>query len=125
MRQPGKVSNSGQICSTPKKPAVWFSLNDLPIVFIGLQSNDTDLAKKVVKLYELNTFLTQRVVETANHLKGNCSKLAVSQTLLEGEFSQLSSTYNNLQVNITEQTKYMKAMENGLQTVNQETTKTK
>lgn len=87
--------------------------------------NGTDLAKKVVKLYELNAFLTQRVVETANHLKGNSSKLSVSQAVLEGEFSQLSNTYNSLQLNMNEQSKVMTDMEASVQKINQESLKTR
>ena len=64
-----------------------------------------DLAKKVIKLYELNAYLSKRIVENANNLKGNSSKLTLAQTLLEDELKEVSSNYEGLKIAVSNQMK--------------------
>ena len=66
---------------------------------------NSDLTQKIVKLYELNAYLSKRIVENANHLKGNASKLTVSSNLLETELRQVTTNYNRLESYLTNQLK--------------------
>ena len=66
---------------------------------------NSDLTQKIVKLYELNAYLSKRIVENSNHLKGNASKLTVSDSLLETELRQVTSNYHRLESYLTNQLK--------------------
>jgi hypothetical protein len=60
--------------------------------------SNQDLGQKIVKLFELNAYLSKRVVETAGHLKGNSSKLAMTADMQEKELAQLTGSLSGLQV---------------------------
>ena len=73
---------------------------------------NSDLTQKIVKLYELNAYLSKRIVENSNHLKGNASKLSMSNNFLETELRQVTSNYNRLESYLTNQLKSFGEFEN-------------
>jgi hypothetical protein len=77
---------------------------------------NSDLTQKVVKLYELNAYLSKRIVENSNHLKGNSSKLSLSSNLHETELRQITSNYNRLESYLTNQLKSFGDIENQVTT---------
>ena len=76
---------------------------------------NVDLTQKVIKLYELNAYLSKRIVENSNHLKGNASKLTMANNLLETELKELTNNYNSLQVSQSNQMKTVNEIETQIQ----------
>ena len=81
--------------------------------------NSLDLAKKVIKLYELNAYLSKRIVENANNLKGNASKLTMNNDLLEAELKELTSNFNGVKITVSSQMKSVTDIETQVQKLNE------
>ena len=86
-------------------------LNDMNVSY-------QDVSQKVLKLYELNAYLSKKIVETAAHLKGNSSKLTMTANMIETELNDLTSNYNGLQIALAGQMKSIGEVESQIQFLN-------